>query len=88
MRMVEKMAKAILAKVPEGYGMTEAEAIEYARAVLPAMRESTDAMARKADGLTDLVGPYEEANTPEARLDEFKCAWRVMIDKAIQESGE
>lgn len=62
--------------------------IHEASAAIEAMREPTDAMARKADGLTDLVGPYEEANTPEARQDEFKCAWRAMIDKAIQESGE
>jgi hypothetical protein len=95
MRIVEKVANAIFENMPSdliGEKTIERVRVSYgvaiASAAIEAMREPTDAMARKADGLTDLVGPYEEANTPEARQDEFKCAWRAMIDKAIQESGE
>ena len=84
--MVERVARAIEQRASERQDLNAWR--DYARAAIEAMREPTDAMARKADGLTDLVGPYEEANTPEARQDEFKCAWRAMIDKAIQESGE
>lgn len=37
--LIEKMARAILAKVPFGYGMTEAEALVYARAAYSAEHE-------------------------------------------------
>ena len=35
--MLERVARAIKAKVPYGYGMTEAETIEYARAAIEAI---------------------------------------------------
>lgn len=39
MDMVEVVARAILGKVPYGYGMTEAEAREYARAAYDVLVE-------------------------------------------------
>jgi hypothetical protein len=48
MSKVEEVAKAILAKVPNGYGMTNDEALEYARAAIEAMREPTEAMCLAA----------------------------------------
>ena len=44
--MIEKAARAILAKVPLGYGMTHPEAVEYVRAVLLAFREADGGMKR------------------------------------------
>ena len=35
--MIEKVARAILALVPEGYGMTKAEASDYARSAIEAL---------------------------------------------------
>lgn len=37
--MIERVARAIRSKVPVGYGMTDDEAFEYARADIAAMRE-------------------------------------------------
>ena len=42
--MIEKVATAILAMTPAGYGMTQAEANGYARAAIKAMREPTQEM--------------------------------------------
>lgn len=42
--MVERVAQAIMAKVPQGYGMTAEEATGYARVAIEAMREPTEAM--------------------------------------------
>lgn len=39
MTVLEKAAKALLAKVPLGYGMTKAEAIEYVRAALEDLKQ-------------------------------------------------
>jgi hypothetical protein len=42
--MVKKVAAAIRAKVPYGYGMTDAETVEYARAAIEALMEPTPAL--------------------------------------------
>ena len=42
--MVERVAKAIQAKAPVGYGMTKDEARDYARTAIAAMRDPDDAM--------------------------------------------
>lgn len=64
-----------------------------ARAALPAIRdagcvvvprEPTLKMLHHADGYTDLVGPYKEANTPQERRSEFATAWEVMIDAHLE----
>lgn len=47
--MIERVARAILAKVPIGYGMRKDEAREYARAAIEAMREPTLAMRKVCD---------------------------------------
>lgn len=65
-------------------GMADVPMTVLSRAAIEAMRDPDDEMVRRADGLTDLVGPYPEANTPESRQDEFRCAWRAMIDKALE----
>lgn len=98
MIMIERVARAIAAV--EGYDIdglkayatTQAGAREEyerlmkkARAAIEALREPTQGMVSAADGLTDLVGAYPEANTPEARRSEFACAWSAMIDAALNE---
>lgn len=51
--MIERAARAILAKVPSGYGMTAAEAMDYARAAIAAMREPTKMMIVKGGDVLD-----------------------------------
>ena len=48
--MREVVARAILALVPVGYGMTPEEATEYAKAAIEAMRECSDEMLIAAHG--------------------------------------
>lgn len=86
MRMVEKMAKAILAKVPEGYGMTEAEAVEYARASLEAARDP-DVLMIVAGGEHTLKKLSDMGPSICGPSLAHAC-FTAMIDKAIQESGE
>lgn len=69
MTMIERVARAILAKVPLGYGMTIAEADEYARAAIEAMREPTDAMWEACGGRGAVLSK----------------AYAAMIDAALNE---
>lgn len=46
--MVDRVASAILAKVPVGYGMTGTEALEYAKIAIETIREPTEAMLNGA----------------------------------------
>lgn len=72
--MIERVGKAILAKVPTGYGMTKAEAAEYARVAIEAMREPTEIMVIVGQG-NDLGGnPYPV---------DYAEIWRDMIDSAL-----
>lgn len=73
--MVERGTSAILAKVPSGYGMTQAEAAGYAMAVIEAMRDPTAAM-------------IEAASRTDRETDQY-CAtgeehWQAMIDEALK----
>jgi hypothetical protein len=82
--MIEQVAKAILARVPLGYGMTEAEAREYATAALEALQEPTPEMLAMMVGYTDFY--LEEAvggGTPDGYAREMKTAWGVAIDVAL-----
>jgi hypothetical protein len=70
MGMVERVADAILAIVPVGYGMTKPEARDYARAAIEALREPTDRMVWTANRL----------NHPRDR-----DVWITMCDAALQD---
>lgn len=78
--MVERAALAIKAKVPLGYGMTDVEASEYARAVIEAMREPTEAMIKPTYDLDVYWGYYADGR-PGGPDD----VWRAMLDAALQE---
>jgi len=54
----------------------------HARAAIEAMREPTDRMLSLADGYTDLSG-YDPSCDANWRRAEFKIAWQVMIDEAL-----
>jgi len=71
--MIERVAQAILAKVPLGYGMTIAESDEYARAAIEAMREPTEAMV-------DAFVWYGHGKTIG---DVARIGWQSMIDAAL-----
>ena len=64
-RMTDRAAKAILAKVPAGYGMTPAEALMYARAVMEEMLhpppEIFDGFASDIDGRGTAEAVWEDA---------------------------
>jgi hypothetical protein len=70
--VVERVARAILAKVPPGYGMNAEEAREYARAALEALREPTE---EQLDALLWLNKMWREMNSREV--------YRTMIDAAL-----
>lgn len=76
--MIERAAIAVLAKVPEGYGMTKTEALGYARATLAAMRTPSKAMLQAVEKIEDerYVG-YERMPAEEA--------WPIMVDAALNE---
>lgn len=66
--MIETVARAIRAKVPVGYGMTEDESLDYARAAIEAMREPTDAMVGAGQWEIDPVAMFQ--NMIDAALNE------------------
>ncbi|MFD1944687.1 hypothetical protein [Paradevosia shaoguanensis] len=73
--MREKIAMAILAKVPRGYGMTKAEASDYADAVLDALMEPTQEM--------NVAGSATSELTPdEVRPSTAATIFRAMIQAA------
>ena len=76
--MVERVARAIKAKVPVGYGMTEDEALEYARAAIEAMREPTDAMRKAMRDADDqsVIHNYGGRLSPDD-------AYEIAIDAAL-----
>ena len=76
--MVEKVAKAILVRVPSGYGMTEAEADEYARAAIEAMMEPTSWMFNEA---------VQIAEDQDGNVSGYEY-WQRMIDAALKEEGQ
>lgn len=78
--MVEKGATAILAKVPAGYGMTKAEAADYARAAIEAMKEPTPAMlVAYTSACSDVDGP--------AAMNLNERAYAAMLDFALSEES-
>ena len=70
--MIDRAAGAILAEVPEGYGMTDDEARNYARAVIEMMREPTEAMI---DAALDELVPSGD----------FIPAYRAAIEAALED---
>lgn len=82
MEKIEQVARAILSKVPTGYGMTASEAEDYARAAIEAMRKPTEAM--KESGETALsangIGDIEP--------DDSEVCFTAMIDAALKEGAE
>ena len=84
--MIERVARAILAKVPQGYGMYEQEAREYAKAAIEAMREPSHAM-KLVGGLRCEAMMFE--NDPEYSgviFNDMAVVFRDMIDAALQDS--
>jgi len=83
---VEEVARAILAKVPAGYGMTEAEAAVYARAAIEEMRVPTKAMLEATE---EVVVGYDDFACGDGTLymhhDDAESAWQSMIDAALNE---
>jgi len=77
MSKVEEVARAIRAKVPVGYGMTESEALDYARAAIEAMQGPTE----------DMVDAGVAADLGEDSYDMVSFAYRAMIDAALNEEG-
>lgn len=71
--MLERAALNVKAKVPQGYGMTDSEAIEYARTVIETIRDPSREMFAAA--LVALV-PASDAN----------ACWRAMIDQILSET--
>lgn len=82
MEKIEQVARAILSKVPTGYGMTASEAEDYARAAIEAMREPTEAMIPK-EGV--FLWRYQDS---DADQEEARAAWQAMIDAALKEGAE
>lgn len=82
--MLERCAKAILAKVPAGYGMTATEAVEYARAVIEEMRRPTNRMLKAA---AKAMSP-EKRPTPTWVSGSAKhgIRYRAMIDTALHDN--
>lgn len=78
--IIERVARAILAEVPFGYGMTQSEAEKYARAAIAAMREPDEAMIRAARlaMIRDDLQPTES---------EVEAGWRAAIDEALSETA-
>lgn len=72
--MIEKVATAILAKTPVGYGMTQSEANDYARAAIEAMREPTEEM-------------LDVGHIHAGTVDDAYVCFTTMIDAALAEGS-
>ena len=83
---VEEVARAILAKVPAGYGMTVAEAAVYARSAIEAMRVPTHGMLSATE---EVVVGYDDFACGDGTLymhhGDAESAWQAMIDAALNE---
>jgi hypothetical protein len=81
--MVERASRAILERVPAGYGMTAAEAADYARAAFEVARESTYEMriagvrAGVEAGLSGVWDSPSGVSIPDA--------WRAMVDEILKD---
>lgn len=73
--MIERAAKAILAKVPVGYGMTKPEAEMYARAVFESALEPTEAICN--------VGAYLMPDYDPSATDACEV-WQAMIASILK----
>ncbi len=67
MTKIEEVARAIKAKVPIGYGMTDDEAMVYARAAIEAMRSPNLAMVIAGE---NFIGRYAYSAMIDAALSE------------------
>lgn len=94
MDMKESHEKGIEAAVYAFYGTSRSKPSEgnirdmqdaikaylYASGMVMVPWNPTDKMVKAADWWTKLVGPYDEADTPEERCKEFETAWKAMIE--------
>ena len=88
--MLEKVARAILAKLPFGYGMSEAEAADYARAALEVIREPTGGavlagMAAEAPGAGSMQSILEYDNRG---ADSLAASFTAIIDAIANEEAD
>lgn len=79
-QFIERLAKAILKKVPLGYGMTKPEAVEYARAVLTELREAVTVEMLEAMN----AAPASDSDDLVSAENAFQAA----IDEALKEKGK
>ena len=75
---IEKVARAIRARVPAGYGMTEAESMDYARAAIETLVAPTEEMV--------LAGWDQLSREPSPHAAE--ACWQAMIAVALQQKQE
>ena len=80
--VADKVAVAILAKVPLGYGMTDLEATAYARAAMKAMREGDNRMWRIG------ANYFSVPDSMPKRMQIVRDAFRAIIDAALDEKVE
>ena len=82
--MVERVAKAILDHVPQGYGMYQNEAEEYARAAIAAMREPTGEMKDAGADSYGVPAPAIGSLPLSVINGQPTKAWQAMIDEALK----
>lgn len=89
MGKVEEVARAIMAKVPQGYGMTAGEALDYARAAIEAMKVPTESMVKAGHIPTRQIplGNGMHATGLGLGADQSRI-FDAMIDAALSEDKE
>lgn len=78
--MVSRVAKAIRGKVPFGYGMTDEEAINYARAAIEAMSNPTSRMIKASEGA---IYKYRPEGKWYSMREKHKLRYQAMIQEAL-----
>ncbi len=83
MTKLEEVARAIQAKVPFGYSMTEAEAIGYARAAIEALRWPRERMLARVKPALDSI---YSGNKEDPGYEVSGCAvWQAMLAAVLEE---
>lgn len=86
---IEQVARAILSKVPSGYGMTASEAEDYARAAIEAMHNPTKAMKLAGAIPTREIQLGNGTTATGLGLGaDFTTMWERGIDAALKEGAK